>query len=321
MTGQSPALEPASRAYPAAVRPCASPACTLVRDCRAILEIGVRPSLVMSQETNVLSNGYRLQEYSIESVLGTGGFGITYKARDTHLDAWVAIKEYFPAEWSYRGADGATVHPNSQGQVIIPEVQTSGYEWGLDRFLDEARVLARVLHPYVVRVRRYFRANGTAYIVMDYEEGEPLSALLRRQTLLSEQQLRGLLQEVLPALEAVHEEGYLHRDLKPSNLYIRARDGCVMLIDFGAARQSLSQRSKSITGLVTPGYSPPEQYVTRSDRYGPWTDIYALGAVLYRCTIGKPPIEAPDRQMWDTLVPARGGRRGTLSRRFPGRGG
>ncbi|HYQ91114.1 MAG TPA: SUMF1/EgtB/PvdO family nonheme iron enzyme, partial [Candidatus Competibacteraceae bacterium] len=134
--------------------------------------------------------------------------------------------------------------------------------------------------------------------------GEPLSALLRRQTLLSEQQLYGLLQEVLPALEAVHEEGYLHRDLKPSNLYIRARDGCVMLIDFGAARQSLSQRSKSVTGLVTPGYSPPEQYITRSDHYGPWTDIYALGAVLYRCTVGKPPIEAPDRQMWDTLVPA-----------------
>ena len=259
----------------------------------------------MNQETNVLSNGHLLQEYSVESVLGTGGFGITYKARDTHLDAWVAIKEYFPAEWSYRGNDGATVYPNSQGQVIIPEVQTSGYEWGLDRFLDEARVLARVRHPYVVRVRRYFRANGTAYIVMDYEEGEPLSALLRRQTLLSEQQLRGLLQEILPALEAVHEEGYLHRDLKPSNLYVRARDGCVMLIDFGAARQSLSQRSKSVTGLVTPGYSPPEQYVTRSDRYGPWTDIYALGAVLYRCTIGKPPIEAPDRQMWDTLVPAR----------------
>jgi formylglycine-generating enzyme required for sulfatase activity/serine/threonine protein kinase len=258
----------------------------------------------MSQETNVLSNGYRLQEYSIESVLGAGGFGITYKARDTHLDACVAIKEYFPAEWAYRGADGATVNPNSQGQVIIPEVQTSGYEWGLSRFLDEARVLARVLHPYVVRIRRYFRANGTAYIVMDYEEGEPLSALLRRQTLLSEQQLRGLLQEVLPALEAVHKEGYLHRDLKPSNLYVRARDGGVMLIDFGAARQSLSQRSKSITGLVTPGYSPPEQYVTRSDRYGPWTDIYALGAVLYRCTIGKSPIEAPDRQMWDTLVPA-----------------
>ncbi len=258
----------------------------------------------MTQETNALRSGYELQEYRIESVLGTGGFGITYKAWDNHLNTLVAIKEYFPVEWSYRSHDGISVHSNAQGKSLITEVQTSGYEWGLDRFLEEARVLARVQHPYVVRVKRYFRANGTAYIVMDYEDGEPLSALLKREQTLAEPDLRGLLEEVLPALEAVHKEGYLHRDLKPSNLYIRARDGCVMLIDFGAARQSLGQRSKSITGLVTPGYSPPEQYVTRNDRYGPWTDIYALGAVLYRCITGKPPTEAPDRQMWDTLLPA-----------------
>lgn len=258
----------------------------------------------MTEETNALRGGYQLHEYCIESVLGTGGFGITYKARDTHLETWVAIKEYFPVEWSYRTSNGVNVGSNAQGQALLPEVKTSGYDWGLDRFLEEARVLARVQHPYVVRVRRYFRANGTAYIVMDYEEGEPLSALLKRERVLAENDLRGMLEEVLPALEAVHREGYLHRDIKPSNLYIRSRDGCVMLIDFGAARQSLNQRSKSITGLVTPGYSPPEQYLTRSDRYGPWTDIYALGAVLYRCVTGTPPTEAPDRQMWDTLEPA-----------------
>lgn len=258
----------------------------------------------MTEETNALRGGYQLHEYCIESVLGTGGFGITYKARDTHLETWVAIKEYFPVEWSYRTNNGVNVGSNAQGQAQLPEVNTSGYEWGLDRFLEEARVLARVQHPYVVRVKRYFKANGTAYIVMDYEEGEPLSALLKRNRVLAEDDLRGMLEEVLPALEAVHREGYLHRDIKPSNLYIRSRDGCVMLIDFGAARQSLNQRSKSITGLVTPGYSPPEQYLTRSDRYGPWTDIYALGAVLYRCVTGSPPTEAPDRQMWDTLEPA-----------------
>lgn len=258
----------------------------------------------MPQETNSLPLGYQLEEYRVESILGTGGFGITYKARDIHLEAWVAIKEYFPIEWSYRGRDGISVHANNLGQELIPDVKTSGYEWGLDRFLYEARVLASVQHPYVVRVRRYFRAGGTAYIVMDYEEGESLSALLRRESTLPEADLRGLLEEVLPALDAVHQKGYLHRDLKPSNLYIRARDGCLMLIDFGAARQSLGQHTKSITGLVTPGYSPPEQYVTRSDRYGPWTDIYALGAVLYRCITGKPPIEAPDRQMWDSMIPA-----------------
>ncbi|MEE4380215.1 MAG: serine/threonine-protein kinase, partial [Candidatus Competibacteraceae bacterium] len=258
----------------------------------------------MARETNTLPTDFLLQEYRVDSVLGTGGFGITYKAQDTLLETWVAIKEYFPVEWSYRGNDGVGVNPNAQGNAQIAEVQASGYDWGLSRFLEEARVLARVQHPYVVRVRRYFRANGSAYIVMDFEEGEPLSALLRREQTLSEADLRGMLEEVLPALEAVHQEGYLHRDLKPSNLYVRARDGCVMLIDFGAARQSLSQRSKSITGLVTPGYSPPEQYITRSDHYGPWTDIYALGGVLYRCISGRAPTEAPDRQMWDSLPPA-----------------
>jgi formylglycine-generating enzyme required for sulfatase activity/serine/threonine protein kinase len=270
----------------------------------------------IAKESNTLPHDFELEEYRIESVLGTGGFGITYKAQDTLLETWVAIKEYFPVEWAYRGNDGVGVHSNAQGNAPIAEVQTSGYEWGLDRFLEEARVLARVQHPYVVRVRRYFRANGTAYIVMDFEEGEPLSALLRREETLSETDLRGMLDEVLPALEAVHREGYLHRDIKPSNLYVRARDGCVMLIDFGAARQSLIQRSKSVTGLVTPGYSPPEQYITRNDRYGPWTDLYALGAVLYRCVTARAPTEAPDRQMWDSMPPAAEAGVGRYSRGF-----
>jgi serine/threonine protein kinase len=202
----------------------------------------------MPQETNALPLGHQLEEYCIESILGTGGFGITYKAQDTHLEAWVAIKEYFPIEWSYRGRDGIAVLANVQGREMISDVNASGYDWGLDRFLYEARVLASIQHEFVVRVKRYFGANGTAYIVMDYEQGEPLSALLKRERTLPEADLRGLLQEVLPALEAVHQKGYLHRDLKPSNIYIRSRDGCVMLIDFGAARQSLGRHSKSVTG-------------------------------------------------------------------------
>jgi len=258
----------------------------------------------MAKENNALPIGYRLEEYRIEAVLGAGGFGITYKAFDTHLETWVAIKEYFPVEWSYRSRDGVQVMANIQGQEATENAEASGYNWGLNRFLDEARVLARVKHDYVVRVTRYFKANGSAYIVMEYEDGEPLSAVLQRRGTLKENELRSLLDEILPALQAVHAYGYLHRDLKPSNLYVRARDGSVMLIDFGAARQALGRRSKSLTGLVTPGYSPPEQYATRSDRYGPWTDIYSLGAVLYRCVTGEAPVEAPDRQMWDTLVPA-----------------
>ncbi len=263
-----------------------------------------KPHKSGAHRTNALPSGYVLDEYRIDAILGAGGFGVTYKALDTHLDAWVAIKEYFPVEWSFRDADGVTVHANTQGLSSINGAQTSDYEWGLERFLDEARVLARIQHPYVVRVKRYFRANGTAYIVMEYEEGEPLSTILDETGTLHEEEVRGLLEDVLPALQAVHEQGYLHRDIKPANLYVRARDHRVMLIDFGAARAAISRHSQNVTSLVTPGYSPPEQYTTRNDRYGTWTDLYALGAVLYRCVTGHTPAEAADRLLDDHLEPA-----------------
>jgi serine/threonine protein kinase len=256
------------------------------------------------RRTNTLSSGHLLDEYRIDCTLGAGGFGVTYKAWDTLLETWVAIKEYFPVEWSFRDADGVTVHANTQGGDIGGGDGVSDYLWGLERFLDEARVLARVQHPFVVRVKRYFRAHGTAYIVMDYEEGEPLNAVLQDGETLGEAEVRGLLEDVLPALQAVHEQGFLHRDLKPSNLYVRASDHRVILIDFGAAREAVGRHSKSVTSLVTPGYSPPEQYTTRNDRYGTWTDVYALGAVLYRCVTGRPPTEAAERLLEDTLEPA-----------------
>lgn len=256
------------------------------------------------RRANALPVGCMLDEYRIDSILGAGGFGVTYKALDTHLDTWVAIKEYFPVEWSFRDSDGVTVYPNTQGDASGSGGELSDYRWGLERFLDEARVLARIQHPYVVRVKRYFQAHGTAYIVMDYEEGQPLSMILREEEKLNEEEVRGLLEDVLPALRAVHEQGYLHRDIKPSNLYVRASDHRVILIDFGAARQAVGRHSQSVTSLVTPGYSPPEQYTTRNDRYGAWTDIYALGAVLYRCITGHTPTDAADRLLDDSLEPA-----------------
>lgn len=262
------------------------------------------PSKSGIRRANALPSGCMLDEYRIDSILGAGGFGVTYKAMDTHLDTWVAVKEYFPVEWSFRSPDGVTVHPNTQGDATEAKGEVSDYIWGLERFLDEARVLARIQHPYVVRVKRYFRAHGTAYIVMDFEEGEPLSAILQDGETLGEDQVRGLLEDVLPALRAVHEQGYLHRDIKPANLYVRASDHRVLLIDFGAAREAVGRHSKSVTSLVTPGYSPPEQYTTRNDRYGTWTDIYALGAVLYRCVVGHTPVEAAERLLEDSLEPA-----------------
>ncbi len=258
----------------------------------------------MTEETNALPQGYNLLRYQIDGVLGAGGFGITYKATHESLGNEVAIKEYFPAEWAYRDHNGTTVRANAQGQIPARSSEPPCYDWGLQRFLDEARILVQVNHPGVVRVRDYFTANGTAYIVMEYEVGESLSATLQRGGILPEPQLRRLLNDIMPALEAVHAQGYLHRDIKPSNLYIRASNGQVLLLDFGAARQALGRRSRSVTSVVTPGYSPIEQYVTVGEDYGPWTDIYATGAVLYRCITGMPPIEAPGRVLKDPVQPA-----------------
>ncbi|MBK8537074.1 MAG: serine/threonine protein kinase [Candidatus Competibacteraceae bacterium] len=258
----------------------------------------------MAEETNALPTGYSLHRYQIEGVLGAGGFGITYKAMHEALENEVAIKEYFPAEWAYRDHNGTTVRANSQGQIPARSGEPPCYEWGLQRFLDEAKILVQINHPGVVRVRDYFTMNGSAYIVMEYEEGESLSTSLQRGGILPEPDLIRLLGDVLPALEAVHAQGYLHRDLKPSNLYVRKNDNRVILIDFGAARQALGRRTRSVTSVVTPGYSPIEQYVTVGDDYGPWTDLYALGAVLYRCITGAPPIEAPGRVLKDPVHPA-----------------
>ena len=258
----------------------------------------------MPEETNALPTGYSLHRYQIDGVLGAGGFGITYRAIHEALENQVAIKEYFPAEWAYRDHNGTTVRANSQGQIPARSGEPPCYDWGLQRFLDEAKILVQINHPGVVRVRDYFTANGSAYIVMEYEEGESLSAALQRGGILPEHELRRLLKDVMPALEAVHGEGYLHRDIKPSNLYIRSHDGHIILIDFGAARQALGRRTRSVTSVVTPGYSPIEQYVTVGEDYGPWTDIYALGAVLYRCITGAPPIEAPGRVLKDPMQPA-----------------
>lgn len=256
----------------------------------------------MSKKSNTLPIGYRLHQYRIESVLGAGGFGITYMAVHEALRTRAAIKEYFPVEWSYR--DGNHVLANTQGGLPTSEAgEDACYTWGLERFLNEAQTLAQVNHPGVVRVRDFFEENGTAYIVMDYEDGEPLSQILQRDKTLPEPQIRRLVEDVLPALDAVHALGYLHRDIKPANLYRRS-DGRTILIDFGAARQALGRRSKSVTSVFSPGYSPIEQYLVEGKGYGPWTDIYALGTVLYHCVTGAAPIEAPARVLDDPLQPA-----------------
>jgi serine/threonine protein kinase len=164
----------------------------------------------------------------------------------------------------------------------------------LERFIQEARTLALFNHPNIVRVRRFFRAHNTAYIVMDYEEGRCLADVLKEGETAEESELMHLLPPLLAGLDTVHQAGYLHRDIKPGNIYLRFRDNSPVLIDFGAARYDVGSRSRSVTSLVTPGYAPFEQYRSQGNQ-GPWTDIYALGAVLYRTIGGKKPVDATER--------------------------
>ena len=237
------------------------------------------------EHVNALPAGTRLAEYEVVEVLGAGGFGITYRAWDTTLEKYVAIKEYLPRDFATR--------TNTRTVVPTSPADRADYAWGLTRFLDEARTLARFDHPHVNTVHRHFEAHGTAYLVLEYVEGETLSAVLGRQRRLNAAQIAGLLTDVLSGLEAVHAAGFVHRDLKPGNLMVRP-DGNVVVLDFGAARQAVGQRSKSITSILTPGYAPIEQYDTKAEDVGPWSDIYALGMVAYRCISGLKDGDLPD---------------------------
>ena len=251
----------------------------------ACLEGMTVEAMSKAEYKQALPAGHRIDDYRLLRVLGVGGFGVTYLAQDVKLGSKVAIKEYLPNEFAVR--DGNTVHPKS-------DEDQEDFGWGLKRFLDEARTLAKFHHRNLVRVLRYFEANNTAYFVMEYEEGESLEHLLSRRQTLTEQQLKGLLLPLLDGLKSVHAQGFLHRDIKPSNIFVRREDESPVLLDFGAARNALGRKSRSMTAVVTPGYSPPEQYESDGEQ-GPWTDIYALSALCSRVVTGKRPEESPRR--------------------------
>ncbi len=241
-----------------------------------------------------LPAGYRINEYQIDKPLGGGGFGITYLARDGNLELPVAIKEYFPSDLVTRGPDqGVQVRGGDNKHQ-------EQYDWGLERFLDEARALATFRHPNIVRVLRYFRENGTAYIVMEYESGLSLKRWVPQNAPLSQRSLLSIVYPLLDGLEAVHKTGFLHRDIKPDNIYVRA-DGTPVLLDFGAARRVTAHRE--MTNIVSPGFAPFEQYHSHGNQ-GPWTDIYSLGAVMYWMATGKKPLESASRVKSDTMLPA-----------------
>ena len=260
--------------------------------------MAIQPSPAPHTNLLALPDGTELVgDYRIKRVLGAGGFGITYLADERALARLVTIKEYFPAEFAVRRAT-SDASPRSQDCA-------EDYNWGLERFIEEAQTLARFVHPNIVRVYRYFRANNTGYMVLHFEEGGSFKAWLKGLKRAPRQpELDKILEPLLEALETVHAGDYLHRDIAPDNIIIR-KDGSPVLIDFGSARGEIASHSKTVSALVKPGYSPYEKYATTSRQQGPWTDIYALGATLYHAVTGKRPPDAPSRMVNDEYVPAR----------------
>ncbi|WP_296337352.1 protein kinase [Reyranella sp.] len=247
-----------------------------------------------SENDQALPLGTRLGDYRLDAIIGHGGFGITYRAFDTQLAKFVAIKEYFPVEFAVRRPDGEVAPRGARF--------TDDFVWGRERFLDEARALARFRHAHIVPVLRYFEGNGTAYTVMEFEDGRSVAQLLRAPSRrLQPDEVRRLAEGLLSGLRAVHAQGFLHRDIKPSNIIVR-HDGVPVLIDFGAARQAMGGRTRTLTSILTPQYAPIEQYAL-DGKQGPWSDIYSAAAVLHHAVAGSPPPEAASRVGVDPYRP------------------
>jgi len=234
--------------------------------------------------------------YTINSVLGAGGFGITYKAYDGLLNTWIAIKEYFPSGVACRSSSDNTV-------ILYTQNERSDYLHGMQKFMDEARKLVRFnKNPNIVSVYDFFECNNTAYMVMEYLDGENLRDYFKKaQSVADEAMTLQIAFSVMDALEAVHSVGLIHRDVSPDNIFI-CRDKTIKLIDFGEAKLSVGAENKTHTIVLKHGFAPPEQYMSKGIQ-GPWTDIYAFGATLYRIMTEKTPIDSTSRMMEDTLIP------------------
>ena len=229
-----------------------------------------------------------LDRYIIGKVLGFGGFGVTYIAWDKKLEQKVAIKEYLPGEFSTR-------MPGQTFVTVFNGEKTEQYYNGLKKFVDEAKRLAKFQNePGIVKIFDSFEENRTAYIVMEYLEGETLSEYLNREGTIPEDLAVDMLRPVMESLITVHGEGLIHRDIAPDNIFLTT-SGEVKLIDFGASRYATTTHSRSLTVIVKPGYSPEEQYRSRGDQ-GAHTDVYAVSATLYKMITGKTPPDAMERR-------------------------
>ena len=254
---------------------------------------GFRKSLQL-KEPQYLSAGTVLQNrYEIGAVVGAGGFGITYAAWDRVLEQRVAIKEYMPGEFSTRT-------PGETRVSVYGGEKEEQYKNGRDKFYEESQRLAKFQDvPGIVQIYNSFEENETAYLVMEFLEGETLGERLKRDKRIPEQEAVGIILPVLQALTEVHRVGILHRDIAPNNIFL-TKDGGVKLLDFGASRSVTGTHSKSLTVLYKEGYTPEEQYRSRGDQ-GTWTDVYEVAATLYKMLTGTVPPGALERRRKDTL--------------------
>ena len=247
-----------------------------------------------SQANQPLPDGYQLQNYCISGVLSCGGFSIVYLAYDEN-DQPVAIKEYLPSQLALR----------KQGDALpsIADDNEQTFRYGMKCFFEEGRSLARLSHANVVRVLNFFRANETVYLVMRYERGRTLQEHIQaRRGTIKENFIRHVFTRLLKGLREVHLHKLLHLDIKPANIYIR-NEGTPVLIDFGAARQTLAEGGSKLNPMYTPGFAPPEQYTNR-ELLGPWSDIYSIGASMFACLAGAAPQAADQRREKDRYVSA-----------------
>ena len=244
---------------------------------------------------NALPPGTRLHEFEIVRLVGEGGFGIVYLAQDSVLQRRVALKEYLPSSLASRGA-GLTVHVTSKRHEET-------FQLGLRSFLNEARLLAQFDHPALVKVYRFWEANGTAYMIMPFYDGATFKQTVQRNGSPDETRLKTLLHQLLEALEVLHGAGCVHRDVAPDNVVMLASSRPVLL-DFGAARHVIADRTQALTVILKPGYAPIEQYAQLAGvQQGPWTDVYALAGVAHFAITGSPPPPSIARTLTDPYVP------------------
>lgn len=249
---------------------------------------------MVQQANHALPVAFQLDEYRIEHQLSLGGFSIVYVATDSQ-GTQVAIKEYLPNTLALRGEGGIS--------PIITEEHLPAFRYGMKCFFEEGRALAGLSHPNVIRVLNFFRANDTVYMVMEYEHGCTLQELIQtNRPGVTENFIRNVFTKMLNGLREVHSHRLLHLDLKPSNIYMRNKHVPV-LIDFGAARQTLACDTPMLKPMYTPGFASPEHYNQR-ELLGPWSDIYSVGASMYACIAASTPQPADARLDKDHLPPA-----------------